>query len=73
MFCKNCGVFIGRRSLPVSDELASKLPEQAKKWTVDISHLQPINLRILNDVDLKELDISPIDGYNLIPPKYIDP
>ena len=73
-FCKNCGVFIGRRPLPVPDEIVAKLPDMAKQWTVDIHHLRPINLKIMNDVDLKELKkIVHIDGYDNIPPPYENP
>jgi hypothetical protein len=72
-WCKTCGVMIGRRPLPMSPEVVANLPEMAKKWTVDMHHLRPLNLKIMNDVDLKELTITHIDGYNIIPPMYTNP
>ncbi|KAI1335149.1 glutathione-dependent formaldehyde-activating enzyme [Xylariaceae sp. FL0016] len=75
IFCKNCGVFIGRRPLPIPEEVAAKLPPQAKMWTVDMNHLRPLNLRILDKVDLKELKdrVTKVEGYENIPPMYVNP
>ncbi|KAH8652126.1 glutathione-dependent formaldehyde-activating enzyme [Xylariales sp. PMI_506] len=72
-FCKNCGTFIGRIPRPIPEEVAANLPEMARKWTVDMHHLRPINLRILNGVDLKEIKATHIDGYDNIPPPYVNP
>src|SRR3712207_8297734 len=44
--------FFGRRPLPVDEEVASQLPPEVREWTVDAQHLRPLNVRILNDVDL---------------------
>ena len=57
----------------MSDEVVANLPEMAKKWTVDMHHLRPLNLRIMNGVDLKDIKTTHIDGYNVIPPKYVNP
>jgi hypothetical protein len=72
-WCKTCGVFIGRRPLPVAPELVANLPEQAKKWTVDMHHLRPINLKIMDDIDVEELSITHIDGYKAILPMFNNP
>lgn len=73
VFCNKCGVFIARRPLPVPDEIAAALPAEVKKWTVDATEFLPLNLKILDGVDIGKLDVTYIDGYDIIPPPYVNP
>lgn len=47
--------------------------DDLKAWRGTISHLRPINLRVLNDFDCRTLKIRQIDGWNEIPPAYVNP
>lgn len=75
LFCKTCGVFIGRWPLPIPAEVVPHIPEMARSWTIDAQHLRAVNLRLLNDpdLDMSQLKISRVDGYNGIPIPYHNP
>ncbi|CAG9956878.1 unnamed protein product [Clonostachys rosea f. rosea IK726] len=72
-FCSQCGVFVVRRPLPIPDEVAVHIPAAAREWTVDAQHLLPLNLKLLDGVDISQLKITHIDGYDVIPPPYVNP
>ncbi|CAH0028271.1 unnamed protein product [Clonostachys rhizophaga] len=72
-FCSQCGVFVVRRPLPIPDEVSVHIPAAVREWTVDAQHLLPLNLKLLNGVDISQLKITHIDGYDVIPPPYVNP
>ncbi|KAH7030879.1 glutathione-dependent formaldehyde-activating enzyme [Microdochium trichocladiopsis] len=72
-FCKTCGIYLyGKYHSPPEAAIAN-LSEEGKKWVLGGAHLRPLNIRILNGVDLKELKLSHSDGYTNIPPGYTEP
>jgi len=72
-FCKTCGIHLYAVHNMPSDEAVAKMPETTKQWAIGAAHLRPLNLRVLNGVDLKELKLIHNDGYSNIPGNYIEP
>ncbi|KXJ92241.1 glutathione-dependent formaldehyde-activating enzyme [Microdochium bolleyi] len=72
-FCKTCGVYLYGKHYPLPEEVVAKMSEEAKKWTVGGAHLRPLNMRILNGLDLKELNLGHTEGYTNIPGGYVEP
>jgi hypothetical protein len=72
-FCKTCGVVVIQEIVPIPDEVIAKMDSTSKEWYEGSKHLTPVNLRVLNDFDLKELKANRFDGYNVIQPRYVEP
>ncbi|KAI0014357.1 glutathione-dependent formaldehyde-activating enzyme [Xylariaceae sp. FL0662B] len=72
-FCKICGVPVHNVLQTISEEQVAKMTENAKKWTVGAAHLKPINLRLFDGVNVKDLNVGKIDGYNIVQPQYVEP
>lgn len=72
-FCKTCGVYLYGKHHPAPEEVVAQMPEEHKKWVVDGAHLRPLNMRILDGVDLKEMNMAHFQGYAGIPPGYTEP
>lgn len=72
-FCKTCGIYLYAVHNMPSDEAIAKMSEEAKKWAVGAAHLCPLNLRVLNGVDLNDLKRVHVEGYSNIPGSYTEP
>ncbi|KAK3316000.1 glutathione-dependent formaldehyde-activating enzyme [Apodospora peruviana] len=74
-FCKTCGVHMTNGpSASLSDEQYAALSDGFKAW-VDMSRaLCPVNLRVLNEFDIKEIkEPERLTGGGEVKPKYVNP
>ncbi|KAI1806150.1 glutathione-dependent formaldehyde-activating enzyme [Daldinia bambusicola] len=71
-FCKTCGISIHNNVQPVSEEELNKLPEDQREVVKGGLSLMPINLRVINGLDVGDLNVKQVDGYSR-PPLYVEP
>ncbi|KAI8962974.1 Mss4-like protein [Daldinia sp. FL1419] len=76
-FCRTCGVPVHNRIEDYTPEQILQLPVEQQQWTRDHLDWSPVNLRVMDGVNLSELKIKRIDGSTRSgPPKpgsYVDP
>ncbi|OTB08104.1 hypothetical protein M426DRAFT_19254 [Hypoxylon sp. CI-4A] len=71
-FCKTCGIAVDNEPVPLTEEEVAKLPDQVRVFFNGAQSLHPFNLRLLNGVNVKDLNAIRSDGYNR-PPLYAEP
>lgn len=73
-FCKVCGIPISNfvNDGLSEDEIAALSPE-ARMWHGKASECTPINIRIINGLDIDSLNTEKMDGFNIIKPGYVNP
>ncbi|ORY63161.1 glutathione-dependent formaldehyde-activating enzyme [Pseudomassariella vexata] len=72
-FCKICGVPIHNRPETLTEEQIAALPEEPRKWFTWGKNMSIINVRVLEGVDLKELNVKQMDGWNAAKQSYVNP
>ncbi|KAI0387683.1 glutathione-dependent formaldehyde-activating enzyme [Hypomontagnella monticulosa] len=72
-FCKTCGITIHNVAQPVLEGQIDHMSEEERKFFVPALKMTPLNLRILNDLNVKDLTIHHIDGYHEHKPLYVEP
>jgi len=74
LFCKTCGVNIGSEVNPdmTEDEIAA-LPELYQQFRTSHINARPLNLRVVNGLDVKTLKPGRGDGFSKQEPQYIYP
>lgn len=61
------------RLVAMSEEtLASATPQEREWWTAR-KNLCPVNLRVLDGIDLAELNVEKIQDGKKVGPQYVDP
>ncbi|WYZ45269.1 hypothetical protein EsH8_VIII_000585 [Colletotrichum jinshuiense] len=73
IFCKTCGIPLTNMHNPMTEEEHNALPEPAQYWHDRSKEKHPVNLRVLNGVDLKCLKTRQLDGKNEHHPRYVNP
>ncbi|KAH7131238.1 glutathione-dependent formaldehyde-activating enzyme [Dactylonectria macrodidyma] len=73
-FCKKCGVQLTNEPALQSDEAVASMPETRRKVYDMVKPMHPVNIRVLEGIDLAELEdkIQKMTGTN-IPPVYVNP
>ncbi|KAI1178451.1 glutathione-dependent formaldehyde-activating enzyme [Nemania sp. FL0916] len=72
-FCKVCGVPIHSQMMKFTEEELASKSEKEKDWILGGQSLAPVNLRIINDLDVNDLNASRFDGYTAFQPPYVEP
>lgn len=73
-FCKRCGVPITNDAVDLTDEEVAALSEPAQGWYQRALVTLPINVRVLNGFDYRELkETEKLNGREKIPPPYVNP
>ncbi|KAI3331521.1 glutathione-dependent formaldehyde-activating enzyme [Xylariaceae sp. AK1471] len=72
-FCKICGVPVCQETVQFSEEKVAQMPENMKKWYVGAKDLTSLNLRVIHGLNVGDLNPKRFDGYNFIPPQYVEP
>ncbi|KAI1210860.1 glutathione-dependent formaldehyde-activating enzyme [Annulohypoxylon truncatum] len=72
-FCKTCGIAVHNQRQPITEEQLKELPEGMQNFARGGQNLTPINLRLFNDLDIKNLNVAQFDGYNTTLPRYVEP
>ena len=72
-FCKTCGVHIGSDANPhLTEEEITALPEWVRQFRASKANVRPLNLRVLNGLDVKSVTPIKGDGWNR-EPAYVYP
>ncbi|KAF4333072.1 glutathione-dependent formaldehyde-activating enzyme [Fusarium beomiforme] len=73
-FCKKCGTQLTNEPVLQSDEAIAAMSDSDRKLYEMISPLHPVNLRVLEGVDLNEIagKVQKLPGAHR-PPKYVNP
>ncbi|KAI1456347.1 Mss4-like protein [Annulohypoxylon moriforme] len=72
-FCRTCGVPIHNHIDDYTPDQISKLPEEHREWAVDHLDWSPINLRVLDGINLGELPLRRIEGSKFGKVPYVNP
>ncbi|KAI1480066.1 hypothetical protein F4774DRAFT_379541 [Daldinia eschscholtzii] len=77
-FCRTCGVSVHNRIEDyTSEQIEKELPVEQRQWARDHLDWSPVNLRVIDGVDLGALNITRVNGSERSgPPKpggYVDP
>lgn len=72
-FCRTCGIPVHNSVQPIAKEMLNEMPEEKRAFMEDVMTKKAINLRLINGVDVKDLNVEHYDGYNLIKPGYVEP
>ncbi|KAI0899694.1 glutathione-dependent formaldehyde-activating enzyme [Annulohypoxylon nitens] len=72
-FCKTCGIAVHNQRQPISEEQLDAMPEGMRNWVKGSFGLMPINLRLFNDLNIKDLNVGQFDGYNQTQPRFVEP
>ncbi|KAI3336760.1 glutathione-dependent formaldehyde-activating enzyme [Xylariaceae sp. AK1471] len=72
-FCKICGVPVHNQMMQFTEEEIAAMSEATRKWCIGGKDLAPINLRLINDLNVKDLNVDRFDGYAAIQPPYVEP
>jgi len=72
-FCKRCGVHV--LSIPPTDEQVAALPAEVREIhaKANMRSLRPVTIRVLDGVDIRKVKTVPVDGWNMLEPKYKNP
>ncbi|KAI1776846.1 glutathione-dependent formaldehyde-activating enzyme [Hypoxylon cercidicola] len=70
-FCRICGVPVVNTVQPMTEEVFNQLPKGHQDFaTRDVT---AINLRLIDELDVKDLNVVQFDGYNFSKPPYVEP
>lgn len=72
-FCKTCGVQLTNEPRDLSDEEVAALSDDSRAWYEGSQVRHPVNLRVLNGVDLKKLTPMKLTQGAELEPKYVNP
>ncbi|KAI0159728.1 glutathione-dependent formaldehyde-activating enzyme [Xylariaceae sp. FL1272] len=72
-FCKICGVPVHNEILKFSDEELAAMTQEKRDWVTGGQNLCPINLRVINGLDVTELNTTKFNGYEKLQPPYEEP
>lgn len=72
-FCKTCGTATHNAAQPIPQGELDQMSEKIRGFFDPVSKVAPINLRIFNDLNVNDLNIKHIDGYNEHEPRYVEP
>jgi len=72
-FCKTCGVPLTNGAADLTEEEVENLPDMMKALWPRIKTHCPVNLRVLDGFNLKDIDTKKSDGFTKIPIPYFSP
>ncbi|XXG98559.1 hypothetical protein Hte_004884 [Hypoxylon texense] len=72
-FCKTCGVPVHNSVQPITEEQINQLPEENREFIRGAKEIKAINVRLVDGLNVKDLNINQFDGYNAIKPSYVEP
>ncbi|KAI1401311.1 Mss4-like protein [Hypoxylon fuscum] len=74
-FCKTCGVPVHNHIENYSPEQINELPEEYREWAASHLEWSPVNVRVLDGVDIGELNIRRVNGSATAKgrPDYVNP
>ncbi|KAF2967896.1 hypothetical protein GQX73_g5722 [Xylaria multiplex] len=72
-FCKICGVPVYSEAVQCTEEQVAQMDEGSRQWYTRSKDLIALNLRVINGLDVKDLNATRFDGYTYIQPGYVEP
>ncbi|KAI1278157.1 glutathione-dependent formaldehyde-activating enzyme [Xylaria sp. FL0933] len=72
-FCKICSIPIHNEVLKFTDEELAAKTKEDRDWILGGQNLAPVNLRIINNLDVSDLNVSRFQGYTAWHPPYVEP
>ncbi|KAI1774881.1 hypothetical protein F4818DRAFT_54656 [Hypoxylon cercidicola] len=72
-FCKVCGVPVNNYIEDYDPAQIDEIPEENREWAASHLDWSPVNVRVLDGVDMGELNITRINGSTLRAPFYVNP
>lgn len=72
-FCKTCGVQLTNEPAELSEEALAALPSDKLEWFQSGRARHPVNLRVLNGVDLALLTPQRLTMTAEMEPQYVNP
>ncbi|KAI1767802.1 hypothetical protein GGR53DRAFT_69494 [Hypoxylon sp. FL1150] len=72
-FCRECGVPVSNYIEGYDMDAIDEMPEENREWAKSHLDWSPINVRVLEGVDLEELKITRVNGSTLRKPFYVNP
>ncbi|KAI1105858.1 glutathione-dependent formaldehyde-activating enzyme [Jackrogersella minutella] len=72
-FCKICGIPVHNEPQPISEERMNELEEGQRNFLNGSMDIEPINLRLFDDLNVNDLNVAHYDGYNKNPSRYVEP
>ncbi|OTB01660.1 hypothetical protein M426DRAFT_323289 [Hypoxylon sp. CI-4A] len=72
-FCKTCGVSLHNHLDNYTPEEIAAMPDGRREWVTEHIDWRPINLRVLDGVELDKLPIKYVDGWSVGNPQYVNP
>lgn len=72
-FCRTCGMNMTNQPAPLTSEEVAAMSEDDRKWFESSKLRHPVNVRVLDGVDLTKLKIIKMTRGLDLPPKYVNP
>ncbi|KAI0432545.1 glutathione-dependent formaldehyde-activating enzyme [Xylaria sp. FL1042] len=72
-FCKICGVPVSSDVVQLGDEQVAQLDEQTRGWYSGMKDQVAFNLRVVNGLNIKDLNPGRWEGYANVKPAYVEP
>ncbi|KAI2607283.1 glutathione-dependent formaldehyde-activating enzyme [Hypoxylon fragiforme] len=72
VFCKICGVSAYNKLQPITEDQINAMPEDRQGFVRVWLDRIPINLRVINDLNVNDLGLEVCDGYDR-EPRYVEP
>ncbi|RWA04580.1 hypothetical protein EKO27_g10524 [Xylaria grammica] len=72
-FCGICGVPIHNELVHFTDEELAAKPEKERDYIVGGLVFAPVNLRVINGLDVNDLNVGRFHGYSASQPQYVEP
>ncbi|TGJ83001.1 hypothetical protein E0Z10_g5766 [Xylaria hypoxylon] len=72
-FCKSCGVPVCSETVDCSEEQVAQMDEATRQWYTQSKGLMAFNLRVINGLNVKDLNPKHFNGYTYIQPGYVEP
>ncbi|RWA05046.1 hypothetical protein EKO27_g10059 [Xylaria grammica] len=72
-FCKTCGVPVCSEAAECTEEQVAQMDEASRQWYTRSKDLTAFNLRLINGLNVNDLNPTRFDGYTFIKPGYVEP
>ncbi|GAW17564.1 hypothetical protein ANO14919_070220 [Xylariales sp. No.14919] len=72
-FCAICGVPIHNELVQFTNEELAAKSEKERDYIVGGLVFAPVNLRVINGLDVNDLNVGRFHGYSASQPQYVEP
>ncbi|KAI0171878.1 glutathione-dependent formaldehyde-activating enzyme [Hypoxylon sp. FL1284] len=72
-FCRTCGVPVYNPVQPITEEQVGQMPQEGQQFVRWMMKTKQINVRLVDELNVKDLNVEQFDGYDAIKPAYVEP